>query len=211
MPDVKWNKKKWTENAEWFLDKKQEEFGHYGNHWGNPEEKAHLMKFRDTFLIPNVNDSIVALEIGCGGGRWTQYLKASKKLYALDVNEIMLKLCKKRFKDEENITFVQTNGTDFPAVEENSLDLVFSHDVFVHIDPLDVFYYLKSIKKALKPTGKAVLHFADQNKVGAQKNVGFARNNPDLMRCLVVQNGFKILREDEELFKHSAVFEFEHA
>ena len=131
-----------------------------------------------------------ALEIGSGGGRWTDYLKACQSVVCVDVNSVMLDLVRERFSDQDNLSFVLTEGSNLPGVADDSIDFVFSHDVFVHVDPLEVYDYLAEIRRVLTDDGTVVIHYADQDKKGAQKNDGFARNNPRLMRAMIEQSGF---------------------
>ncbi len=197
----------WSDNIGLFdrkLKGKKGEF--YGDHWGLPENKGHLRVLIEKYLLPYVDKNQTALEIGSGGGRWTHYLSEFGKCIASDINPKMISLLKNRFKDNNNMEYVLSNGTDYPGVAPKSVDFVFSYGVFVHIDPLEIFYILKNIKPLLKPGAKLAIQFSDQNTEAAQKNEGFSRNNPDLMRAMVEYNGFKIIREHN--FAHSSLFVF---
>lgn len=207
MPDIAWNKATWTRNVPHAF--KSFDIENYGDHWGKVEDTPHLVEFRDRFLLPFVNPDVSALEIGSGGGRWTEYLQACKSVVCVDVNEVMLDLVRERFADNDNLIIVLTEGSNLPDVADTSIDFVFSHDVFVHVDPLEVLDYLVEIRRVIADDGTVVIHYADQNKVGAQKNDGFARNNPRLMRALIEHSGFEIVDEDSDIFKHSSVARFE--
>ncbi len=207
MPDIAWNKATWTRNVPHAF--KSFDIENYGDHWGKVEDTPHLIDFRDRFLLPFVNPKVRALEIGSGGGRWTDYLRACQSVVCVDVNQVMLDLVRERFADDDNLTIVLTEGSNLPDVADTSIDFVFSHDVFVHVDPLEVLDYLVEIRRVIADDGTVVIHYADQNKVGAQKNDGFARNNPRLMRALIEHSGFEIVDEDSDIFKHSSVARFE--
>lgn len=207
MPDIEWNKTTWTRNVPHAF--KSFDIDNYGDHWGKVEETPHLIDFRNRFLLPFVSPEVRALEIGSGGGRWTEYLRVCNSLVCVDVNEVMLDLVRERFAEQDNLDFVLTEGTDLPGVADSSIDLIFSHDVFVHVDPLEVFDYLAEIRRVITDKGTVVIHYADQDKVGAQKNKGFARNNPRLMRALIEHSGFEIVDEDSNIFNHSSVARFE--
>lgn len=198
----------WSDNIGMFNRKLKGKRGQfYGDHWGLPEEKPHLKLLVEKYLLPYVNENHTALEIGSGGGRWTQYLAGFGKLIASDINPKMIDLIKKRFADFDNIEHVVSNGTDYPGVEHNSVDFVFSYGVFVHIDPLEIFYILKHLKPLLKETGIAAIQYSDQNKEKARNNEGFSRNNPDLMRAMVEYHGYKVT-EDYQDFSHSSLIMF---
>jgi hypothetical protein len=46
----------------------------YGFEWGDPEVVPPLRYVRDHFLKPYISQDTTAVEIGPGGGRWTQYM-----------------------------------------------------------------------------------------------------------------------------------------
>ena len=60
------------------------------------------------------------------------------------------------------------------------------------------------MKRLLKQGSNVVLHYSDKTKVMAQYE-GFSDNNPEIMRRLVTENGYKILEEDLTSMWHSAV------
>lgn len=209
MPTVEWNKKNWTKNAKvWANNKMAEHVKHYGDQWGDPFEKEHLSQVFQRFIIPYINPKQTCLEIGSGGGRWTQFLAEFKKVHAVDVNKVMLDLVADRYKDRKNINYVLSEGSNFPGVRKSSVDFVFSYDVFVHIDPLEVYEYLVNVANVTKKKSTICIHYADQNKPAARRNPGFARNNPTLMRCMVEHAGFEIIEEEFELLKHSSIMVF---
>lgn len=197
----------WSKNIELFDRKLKGEKGEfYGDHWGLPANKPHLKFLVENFLTPNINKSQVALEIGSGGGRWTQYLKGFKKLYASDINPEMITLLKKRFEKEKNIEYILSGGSDYKGVTDK-VDFVFSYGVFVHIDPLEIYNIFKNLKPLLNKNAKLIIQYSDQNKEAARNNKGFSRNNPDLMRCMIEHNGYKIVEEDFS-FHHSSLAVF---
>ena len=197
----------WSKNIDLFDRKLKGEKGEfYGDHWGLPENKPHLKFLVDKFLLPYIDDEQVALEIGSGGGRWTQYLKHFQKLYASDINPDMIALLKKRFDGASNIEYVLSEGSNYPGVKDK-IDFVFSYGVFVHIDPLEIYYIFKNIKPLLNKDAKLIIQYSDQNKEAARNNKGFSRNNPDLMRCMIEHNGYKIIEEDFS-FHHSSLVVF---
>jgi len=97
------------------------------------------------------------LEIGPGAGRWSEILlNRAKHLTVADISEKCLNICKDRF-DSTKIDFkLITNFLDF--MENNSVDFIWSYDVFVHINPIDIEKYLIDFKRILKPNGYAVIH-----------------------------------------------------
>lgn len=107
------------------------------------------------------------LEIGPGGGRWSEALQSrADHLVLVDVTERALELCRTRFADATNIDYVLTDGATLPDVADGSLDFVWSFDAFVHIAPLDIAAYVSEVARVLKPGGRAVIHHAGRYRRG---------------------------------------------
>jgi len=102
-------------------------------------------------------DSII-LEIGPGAGRWTtELINIAHRLILADISKTCLKICKKKFKDFSNIEYHYIDKRlDF--LEDNSIDYVWSYDVFVHINPADVANYVEDFERILKPGGIAIIN-----------------------------------------------------
>ena len=179
----------------------------YGMHWGVPESTPPLNFIKNRYVIPYVNSDHVAVEIGPGGGRWTQYLLPFKHLYAVDFHIELLEVLRKNFS-EKNITFVKNNGTDFPGIEDNSIDYVFSFGVFVHLDTDIIDSYLQNMKRIVKPGGCIVIQYSDKTKIMAQNEQSFSENTPEIMRGMVQRAGYTILEEDLTSIWHSSVIRF---
>lgn len=103
------------------------------------------------------------LEIGPGGGKWTVRLASQvKDVTAFDVAVTMLDRTRARCAREghDNVSCVLGNGDGLTGVRDDSMDIVFSYDVFVHIALEDTVAYLNEIARVLKPGGVAILHHA---------------------------------------------------
>jgi cyclopropane fatty-acyl-phospholipid synthase-like methyltransferase len=148
-----------------------------------------------------------ALDIGCGGGRWTRQLLGFKQVYAVDYYEDLLVEFRKSFRRHKHVTAIKNNGTDFPGVAPQSIDYILSFGCFGHINQGLISGYLGNIRTILKPGGNAVIHYSDKNKVMAQGS-GFSDNTPEQMRALVLAHGFKILEEDTTTMWNGAIVHF---
>lgn len=179
----------------------------YGLEWGDPDSVTPLTYVRDHFLLPYVRPDINAIEIGPGGGRWTRYMTGVGRLYAVDYHQELLDELKTNFQCK-NIHFIKNNGDDFPGVSKNSIDLVFSFGVFVHLDTQIIDRYLKSIKPLLKSGANVIIQYSDKTKPLARSNDGFSENEPETMRRLVIENGYFVYEEDTQSLWHSAVIRF---
>jgi SAM-dependent methyltransferase len=181
--------------------------GAYGTEWGDPEVWTPLRFVRDRYVLPFVNPKGVAVEIGCGGGRWTRFLLGFKKVYAVDYYEPLLLEFKKSFDRYKNVVAVKNNGTDFPGIAPHSVDYVFSFGCFGHLNLTLIDSYLGQIKSILAPGGNAVIHFSDKNKLIAQ-DPAFSDNSPDKMRLMVLRHGFEIVEVDTGTMWNGAIIHF---
>ncbi len=136
-----------------------------GEEWNASEEwKLALI---DDVLKRWIGEGGPVLEIGPGGGRWTEALAPrASRLTLVDVSERPLELCRERFPDASNIAYVLSPGSALPGIGDQTIDAVWSFDVFVHIAPLDQAHYLAEISRVLAPGGVAVIHHADGRNRG---------------------------------------------
>jgi SAM-dependent methyltransferase len=181
----------------------------YGLQWGDPEVSGPHGYMRDRYILPYVRPDHVALEIGPGGGRWTQYLLGFRQLYVVDYHTELLQELRGRF-DATNMQFIVNHGTDFPGVPEHSIDYVISVACFVHLEPHLIAAYLKNIAGILKPGGNVFMTYSDKTKIGAQMNHTFTDNSPERMREMVTQAGFRIFEEDPTVLWNSGIIRFGH-
>jgi SAM-dependent methyltransferase len=180
----------------------------YGLEWGDPELVPPLAFIKERYVLPYVEARHRAVEIGPGGGRWTRYLLGFETLYAVDYHQELLDELKRNFGRRRNIRFIKNTGTDFPGIDEHSIDYLFSFGTFVHLDFDLIEAYLAAMRPILKPAANVVIQYSDKTKIMAQINEGFADNSPDRMRDAVRRAGYRILEEDTTSLWHSSVMRF---
>jgi ubiquinone/menaquinone biosynthesis C-methylase UbiE len=134
---------------------------------GRGEEWSESPEWKDALvaevLEPNVPRGATTLEIGPGGGRWSEILRERvDRLIVVDVTERALDLTRERLGQNGNVEYVRSNGSDLPGVADSSVDSVWSYDVFVHIAPRDVAGYLAEIARVLRSGGNAVIHHSGE-------------------------------------------------
>ncbi len=103
------------------------------------------------------------LEIGPGGGRWTAEILAlePRRLVLVDLTETCLELCRERFGAQRpDIEYLLGDGRSLAGVEDASIDLIWSFDVFVHVEKPEVGAYAKEFARVLRPGGLAIVHYA---------------------------------------------------
>jgi ubiquinone/menaquinone biosynthesis C-methylase UbiE len=141
----------------------------HGNEWNDGADPvAWKQSVIDDVLVETIPKGGVVLEIGPGGGRWSEALRLrADRLLLVDVTERALELCRKRFAGTPNVEFLLTEGASLPDVPDGSVDSVWSFDVFVHIRPVDVASYLSEIARVLRPGGVALIHHSGRFSRGA--------------------------------------------
>lgn len=139
-----------------------------GDEWTMSEEwKRGLV---DEFLIPNVPEGGVIIEIGPGGGRWTEILqRRAARLVVTDVADRALANCRERFQHCSNIEYVLGDGQSL-EVADATVDSVWSYDVFVHINPVAARSYFREFGRILKPGGRAVIHHPGAKRINPSRS-----------------------------------------
>jgi cyclopropane fatty-acyl-phospholipid synthase-like methyltransferase len=107
-----------------------------------------------------------------------------------------------------SLFLVKNTGTDFPHIELQSVDLVFSFGVFVHLDIPIIESYLDNIKTIIRPDADVIIQYSDKTKEWARKNPTFSDNDPSRMCAMITARGYRIVREDREKLPHSSIVHF---
>lgn len=130
-----------------------------GEEWTSSDAwKASLVKH---VLEPNIPIGSRVLEIGPGGGRWTEVLvQRAAHVIAVDLTPKCIEICREKFQSVSNIEFHVNDGRDLSFIPPNSIDRIWSCDVFVHINSGDVENYVRQFAKILAPGGVGVIHHA---------------------------------------------------
>lgn len=186
-------------------DAKRKEYLEFiGNEWGVLKDAAEII---DDYLLKYVDKNSVVGEIGIGGGRIANIVAPRvKKLYGFDVAGEMLKKASKALSMHDNIEYVHLQGSKFDSNLEKSFDMIFSFDVFVHLDLHNIWTYFKEIKKALKDDGKVFLHTSNLKTQDGWERFkvqdrywpgGFYFITPETISVLAERAGFKIIKHSE--------------
>jgi ubiquinone/menaquinone biosynthesis C-methylase UbiE len=162
----------WTESVEW---------------------KNSLIK---SILVKHISNGGCVLEVGPGAGRWTEALqRLAGHLVVVDISDRCIDICKRKFATCGNVEFFVNNGSELQFVDDNSIDSVWSFDVFVHINFEQVERYIQEFKRVLKKGGCAVIHHGHNR--GMQ---GGWRSNLTSQRFaeIVEANGFRVVEQIAE-------------
>jgi ubiquinone/menaquinone biosynthesis C-methylase UbiE len=152
MPSIEENRNFWGRDYHW---------KELGEDWGpkDPRWKATILERAVTpFLFPGAR----VLEIGPGAGRFTEELlkREPRSIVLLDLAQKCLDMCKERFGADPRLEYVLSNGRSLPGIADQSVDFIFSFDVFVHIEKPELEAYFEEFKRVLKPGGTASIHYA---------------------------------------------------
>lgn len=189
-----WNNYDWSqEGEEWTVEVKKYK-GIDPNDWKK--------KLIDEIMLKHLKKDKITLEIGPGAGRWTEHLrKIAKKLILADITQKCLDVCQDRFQNESHIEYnLIENGFDF--IDDNSIDQIWSYDVFVHINPSDIKKYIIEFSRILKPEGIAIIHHSGMISDYTNKDEGW--------RAFMGKKQFANLIEENQLTMILQSDEFVH-
>lgn len=127
-----------------------------------------LREIRDKTLKPFIDENTTVLEIGPGRGSWTKTMLNynPKHIYCFDVftaehNNFWGLLGN---ENKDRITYFKVHDHSCKELEDDSIDFVFSYDVFCHISYSGTREYLKNLYPKLKKGAKCIIMIADREK-----------------------------------------------
>jgi ubiquinone/menaquinone biosynthesis C-methylase UbiE len=160
----------------------------------------------ERFLIPNVAEDATVVEIGPGGGRWTEHLQPrARQLFLVDVSERVLDLCRARFAQAPNIQYRLTDRARID-VPDASIDVIWSYDVFVHINPIDAKSYFREFARVLKSQGRAVIHHPGAPPSGGSERPQFRSElTSDMVKRFAADSGLELVEQTTDFVNHGDV------
>jgi SAM-dependent methyltransferase len=154
MPTVADNKSVWGSGYRW---------PDAGDEWSRPWGGVASQWYAT--ILPRIHRFLPAptiLEIGCGHGRWTQFLKdACRRLVLVDVSTECIDACRQRFSAATHIEYCANDGRSLATLADGSVDFAFSFDSLVHADAEVLGAYLAELGRVLTPGGAAFLHHSN--------------------------------------------------
>lgn len=181
-----WEKYDWSKQGEEWTDTQ------------NPgQSKESLVQH---YMLKYIKKDSNILEIGPGGGRWTEYLQPlANHLTLVDITPKCIEICKERFKDKHNIDYNVISDIDLSFVPDNSLDYIWSYNVFVHVNPSDTEKYVKQFARIMKDGSIAIIqHPGNYYDPKVRKHGWKSSLNADMMKEMVVKNGFTLIVQDKQ-------------
>jgi len=181
--------KSWNDNT-WWSNSGHEWSGPFGtteNLW-NKEIFDDIKDFRNKKI----------LEIAPGFGRITQFLSIlASELIVIDLNPLCIEKTKEKL-GHHVLAYFTNDGKTLTGVRDNSQDLVFSFDSFVHMHANVTEEYIKEIFRVLKPGGQAFIHHSwiyggSQNSF--ENSAGRANMSPEQFKGFVENNNMTIISQ----------------
>lgn len=186
MPTLAENKTVWDGSYSW-----EARGDEWSAQWGSVSSQWY------STLLPRIHGMLPAptiLEIACGYGRWTQFLRSfCDRLIAIDLSDECIEACKKRFASVSGIEYHVNDGKSLSMIEDDSVDFVFSFDSLVHADRSVIHAYLEQLPRILKDNGAAFLHHS---------NLGEYRSRYSLIRTIPKLEGLLITMGILDKFLH---------
>ena len=150
-----WNTYDWSKRGEeWTLDAKLYK-GIDPDKWKETVINEMMLKY--------IKNGSTILEIGIGAGRWSEVLqRVGGRVILTDISQKCIEICKDRFAYAHNIEYhLIEERLDF--INDNTIDGIWSYDVFVHINPSDIEKYISDFGRILKPGAYAIIHHSNMD------------------------------------------------
>ena len=174
-----------------------------GEEWTPSEgwKQSVIRRFMDRHLAAATS----ILEIGPGGGRWTEpLLRRATNYWGVDISPTCVEHCRHRFSGQPNAQFIVGNGANLEAVPTGSVEAIFSFDVFVHINQAEVSSYAAEFARVLKPGGVGIVH---HGTVGGARGGSRSNLTQDAMMDILRSRGLPVIESIDEWRDEGAVFD----
>lgn len=144
-------------------------------------------------IIRNLSIGNTVVDLGCGTCEYTQACEAASKIYAVDISESMLKICREKMRDFNQAEIFNAPIQDFNLSEGRAADLVITIGVWEYIKPDEL---LSVIKKITHRGSKIIVVFPNvYNRLNLARSIfkmKWVALRPGFIRRLF-ENDFKIL------------------
>jgi SAM-dependent methyltransferase len=173
-----------------------------GEEWGRLDDAVQVI---EEWILPHVTASSVVGEIGTGGGRVSvRVAPHAGEFHCFDVSRNMLRLVDKELRDLGVVPHLHhVPEPRLPDELAGALDVLYSFDVFVHLDLHVQWRYFQEMARVLRSGGTGIIHtsnlvspggwerFAAQ---GSYRVEGFYFMTPEAVRTLVDKAGLRLVR-----------------
>ena len=185
----------WNEKSMWLEG---------GNEWSSSFVTTENLWNKEIFDFIKDFRGKKIVEIGPGFGRMTQFLSIlALELIVIDLNSLCIEKTKEKL-GHHVLAYFTNDGKTLTGVRDNSQDLVFSFDSFVHMHANVTEEYVKEIFRVLKPGGQAFIHHSwlyGGSENSFDNSGGRANMSPEQFRGFVEDNKMKIVSQTQIQFK----------
>lgn len=188
-----------------------------GDEWSGPWGSSAGMWWGS--IYPRIRTGLPAermLEIGCGFGRVTNYLREyARRLISVDVTPRCVEQCTQRFAGDARVTCAVTDGQTLPMVQTESIDFAVSWEVLVHVERDTLAAYFRELARVLRPGGRAFIHHSnlgvhERELVGIEpdERTGGRRQSQTAERCAAdAKNvGLRVVSQEILSFNESGLW-----
>lgn len=121
---------------------------------------SHTVEVLDRLV--GIHPSDIVLEIGCGVGRVGKLVSPKcLKWIGADISRSMLQYAAKRLKGLENVELLELSTVGLVEVPDDSIDVVYSTVVFMHLYEWDRYRYVLEAFRILRPGGRCFFDNVD--------------------------------------------------
>ena len=167
-----------------------------GHEWSGPFGNTENLWNKEIFNTIKEFRGKKILEIAPGFGRITQFLSIlAGELIVIDLNPLCVQKTKEKLGNHV-LAYLVNDGKSLTGVRDNSQDLVFSYDSFVHMHANVSEEYVKEIYRVLKPGGHAFIHHSwiyQGSDNSFENSAGRANMTPELFKSFVENNNMEIV------------------
>lgn len=198
MPSLTWNLQLWDRDFKWDAVAHGDGWSEMAAFCGVPYE-SWKDQLRRAFIVPFVNPSTTALEIGPGHGRWSALLQPKvKTLHLVDLSPSCIEYCKKRLAEHGNVHYHVNDGKSLSTIEAGSIDFTWAFDTFVHVEEPEVRAYARELRRVMKPQSMGVIHHPGNPTDQQRQNGCRSKLDSRKFAAILAENSLHVIRQTSE-------------
>jgi hypothetical protein len=169
-----------------------------GHEWSGPFGTTENLWNKEIFDTIKEFRGKKILEIAPGFGRITQFLSVlASELIVIDLNPLCIEKTKEKLGHHVS-EYIINDGKSLIGVKDNSQDLVFSFDSFVHMHANVIEEYVKEMFRVLKPGGRGFIHHSwlyNGSENSFENTAGRSNMSSEQFKLFVENNNMKIVSQ----------------
>jgi SAM-dependent methyltransferase len=161
-------------------------------------------KVKTEYLYPNITGKKV-LEIGCLGGKWSQYFfkKNAASVILVDLDERVEDFLHNKFPNE-TFQYYKTKGYELYGIPNDSVDFIFSIDCLVRCPKKNIKMYFEEFGRVLSKNGSVFLHLpCKESKLSVE--LGFVNLSKKEIETACNNNDWNHFELDFDTIEHGVL------